>query len=80
MRSDFSFKIKAYSLEHKERYNIVIGEEKCIYVLQQVRRDFLLCHLIQYMFVFPTRCLKLLFGRLQRQNLFMAFKWAPRWQ
>ena len=32
-----------YSLEHKKRYNIVIGKEKDIYVLQQVvRRDFLL--------------------------------------
>ena len=29
-----------HGLEHKERYNIVIGEEDYIYVLQQVRRDF----------------------------------------
>ena len=34
------YTIMAYSLEHKKRYNIVIGEEKYIYVLQQVRRDF----------------------------------------
>ena len=33
---------KAYSLEHKKCYNIVIGKDKYIYILQQVRRDFLL--------------------------------------
>ena len=31
-----------HSLEHKQCYNnIVIGKEKCIYILQQVRRDIL---------------------------------------
>ena len=35
-----SYTIKAYSLEHKKRYNIVICEEKYIYVLREVRRDF----------------------------------------
>ena len=35
------YTIRAYSLEHKKRYNIVIiGEDKYIYVLQQVRTDF----------------------------------------
>ena len=34
--------IRAFSLEHKKCYNIVIGEDKYIYVLQPVRRDFLL--------------------------------------
>ena len=34
------YTVKAYSLEHKKRYNIVIGKEKCIYGLQQVRKDF----------------------------------------
>ena len=67
----------------KERYNIVlIGEEKkYIYVLQQVRRNLLPCHLIQYMFVIPTTYLKLLlFHRLQRQKqIFMAFKRVTRW-
>ena len=28
------YTIKAYTLEHKKRYNIVIGEEKYIYLLQ----------------------------------------------
>ena len=55
---------RAYSLEHKKFYNIVIGKEKYIYVSQQVRRDFLLR-------------VKLLFHRLQIHNLFMAFKWVP---
>ena len=45
-----------------------IGEEKYIYVLQQVRRDLLPCHLIQYMFAFPTTYSKMLFHRLQRQK------------
>ena len=36
------YTIKAYSLEHKKRYNIVINKEKIINVLQQVPRDFLL--------------------------------------
>ena len=35
------YTIKAYSLEHKQCYNIVIDEEKYIYILQ-VRRDILL--------------------------------------
>ena len=35
------YSIKAYNLEHKQRYNIVIGKEKYIYILQQVRRDIL---------------------------------------
>ena len=35
--------IDPYSLEHKQCYNnIVIGKEKYIYILQQVRRDILL--------------------------------------
>ena len=72
--------IRAYNLERKERYYIVSGEEKyIIYVLQQVCRDFLPCHLIKYMFVFPSTCLTLLFHRLQRQNLFVAFKRVHRW-
>ena len=33
------YTIKAYSLEHTQCYNIVIGKEKYIYILQQVRRD-----------------------------------------
>ena len=36
------YTIRAYSLEHKQYYNIVIGKEKCIYILPQVRRDILL--------------------------------------
>ena len=32
----------SYSLEHKKYHNIVIGKEKYIYILQQVRRDILL--------------------------------------
>ena len=68
--------VRACSLEDKERYNIVVV--KYIYVLQRVRGDLLPCHLIQYMFVFPTTYLKLfLFHRLQGQNLFMAFKRVP---
>ena len=51
--------MKAYSPEHKKRENIVSGEEKYIYVLQQIRTGF------------PLRvCTKLLFHRLQLQNLF----------
>ena len=34
------YTIRVYGLEHKKRRNIVIGEEKYIYVLQQVRKDF----------------------------------------
>ena len=37
--------MRPYSLEHKERYNIVIVGENNFHVLQ-VPRDFLLCHLI----------------------------------
>ena len=36
------YTIKAYSLEHEQCYNIVIGKEKYIYILEQVRRDILL--------------------------------------
>ena len=32
------YSIKAYNLEHKQCYNIVIGKEKYVYILQ-VRRD-----------------------------------------
>ena len=72
--------VRAYSLEGKERYDIVLVKRSTFYVLQQVRSDFLPCHIIiQYMFVFPTKYLKLLFHRLQRQHLFMAFKRVPRW-
>ena len=36
------FSIEAtYSLEHKQCYNIVIGKERYVYILQ-IRRDFLL--------------------------------------
>ena len=37
--------IEAYSLliEHKERYDIMIGEERYIFVLQQVPMDVLPC-------------------------------------
>ena len=37
--------IGAYSrlIEHKERYDIIIGEERYIFVLQQGPRDFLPC-------------------------------------
>ena len=36
----------AYSLEHKERYDIITtGEEWYTYVLQQIPRDLLRCHL-----------------------------------
>ena len=34
---------RVYSLEHKQCYNIVIGEEKHIHILQKVRRDILHC-------------------------------------
>ena len=37
----FLFKKRAYSLEHKQCYNIVIGKQKYVYILQ-VRRDILL--------------------------------------
>ena len=44
--------IKVYSLEYKERYNILVGKEKyTIYVLHQVRKDFLPCRLIQLVHV-----------------------------
>ena len=37
------YTVKAFSLAHRKCYNIVIGKEKYMfYVLQQVRRDFLL--------------------------------------
>ena len=35
-----------YSLEHKERYDTTISGEWYIFVLQQLHRDFLLCHLV----------------------------------
>ena len=34
--------LRAYSLEHKQFYNTVIGKDKYIYILQQVHRDILL--------------------------------------
>ena len=36
----YNNKIGAYSLKNKERYDIIIGEEWYICVLQQVPRDF----------------------------------------
>ena len=36
--------VGTYSLEHKERYDIIVGEEWCIFVLQ-VPRNFLPYHL-----------------------------------
>ena len=33
--------------KHKERYDITISEEWCSFVLQQVRRDVLPCHLFR---------------------------------
>ena len=40
---DVVYTIEAFSLEHKKCYNVVTGKEKyIIYVLQKVRRDFLL--------------------------------------
>ena len=36
------YTLKVYSLEHKQCYNIVNGEEKYIYILQPVHRDILL--------------------------------------
>ena len=52
----------AYSLEHKERYDIVIGEERCIHVLQHVivPRDVLPCIYSLCTCNLHT-CLKLLF-------------------
>ena len=35
----------AYSLEHKERYDIITDEEWDTFALQQTPRDFLPCHL-----------------------------------
>ena len=34
----------AYSLEHRERDDIIVGEKFYIYVLQQVPKDFSPCH------------------------------------
>ena len=41
------YNIRAFSLEHKERYDIIIGEEWYIFVFQQVPTiiGLLLCHL-----------------------------------
>ena len=48
--------MRAYSLEHKERYSIVIGEEMFILRFDNTSEGtFLPCHLIQYMFIFPLR-------------------------
>ena len=67
-----------HSLEHKERYNIVIGEEMYIYVLQLVRsRYFLPCRLIHV--YISTMCITLLLQRLQRLHHFMVLKRVPRW-
>ena len=60
------YTIRAHSLEHKKCYNIVIGKDKYIYVLQ-VLRGFLL------------RAFFVLFHRSKIYNLFMAFKWVPQW-
>ena len=35
--------LHVYSLEYKKCYNILVGKEKYIYIVQQVRSDFLLC-------------------------------------
>ena len=49
--------IKAYSLEHEGDCNIIIDEEKYIYVLQQVpikKWELFTVSSIQYMFVYHT--------------------------
>ena len=43
------YTIRAYSLEHKERYGIIIGEEWYVFILQQAPRHFLPCHLFSTM-------------------------------
>ena len=37
--------MRAYILEHKERYDIIIGEEWYVFVIQQAPRHFLPRHL-----------------------------------
>ena len=40
-RLPYTIKKAYYSLEHEQCYNIVIGREICIYILQRVHRDIL---------------------------------------
>ena len=47
--------IGSYSLEHKERYDSIIGEEWYIFDLQQVHRGFLPCHLFGACLYFTLR-------------------------
>ena len=54
-----------YSLEHMELYNIVIGEEWYIFVLQQVHKDFLLCHLFGACLYFTLRVTFVTAGRVR---------------
>ena len=83
MRSSLITVKAYYSLENKERYNnfVLIGEEKYIFTLFY-DKSVVTCYYHVILFstclYFPRRVIKLLFHRLQRQNLFMAFKRVPR--
>ena len=48
--------IGAYSVEHKERYDIIIGEEWYIFVLQVSIEELFTVPSIQYVFVSHTTC------------------------
>ena len=47
--------IGAFSLKHKEHHDIIISAEWYIFVLQQVPKDFLPCHLFSTCLYFTVR-------------------------
>ena len=64
---------------HEHTHNTIIIYTVIIVPTNLITTEGLYHIYIQYVFVFHTTCLKLLlFQRLQRQNLFMAFKRVPR--
>ena len=59
------YAIKTFSLEHKKCYNIVIGKDKYIYILQQVRRDILcVCVCVFFPFILDIKFV----GRTSRDH------------
>ena len=49
------YTMKVHSLEHNQCYNIVIGKEKYVYIIQQVRRYILLCVCVFFSFILDIK-------------------------
>ena len=70
--------MRAYNLQHKERYNIVIGEEMCTFAFYNKSIGTVYCVILfntcsYFHYVYN------IVHRLQRQHHFMVFKRVPRW-